>query len=176
MAIKLNGVEITSNKLNSSNVTLENLDGVKVFPTAVPATGWAMVGASSNYIASFEQTEFFIDPLAIGCGFDTTHLPSASQYLVGDIVRGRLNSSGLECNTWVYYEATLTLKWQFVAYHSSEPDNYDLLLDWNINGDYEQGINHLNTNFPAGIYNEGFVAVILDETTDNYYEYVVVFS
>ncbi len=34
MAIKLNGVEISSNKLNGSNVSEEKLNGVKVWPTA----------------------------------------------------------------------------------------------------------------------------------------------
>lgn len=32
MAIKLNGTLISINRLNSSNITLENLNGVKVFP------------------------------------------------------------------------------------------------------------------------------------------------
>ena len=34
MAIKLNGVGITSNKLNGSDVSEEKLNGVKVWPTA----------------------------------------------------------------------------------------------------------------------------------------------
>lgn len=48
MSIKLNGVEITSNKLNSSNVTLENLDGVKVWPTAASRNEWVYLFASTS--------------------------------------------------------------------------------------------------------------------------------
>lgn len=103
MAIKLNGAEITSNKLNSSNVTLENLDGVKVWPTE-----------------------------------------------------------------------TINLIWRFVSQSSSEPYNYDLLIGAYISGDYEQGITHLNTNYPAGNYNEGFVAVVYDQSTYDFFDYVTV--
>lgn len=35
MAIKLNGVTITSNKLNDSNVSEEKLNGTKVWPTTL---------------------------------------------------------------------------------------------------------------------------------------------
>ena len=109
MSIKLNGVEITSNRLNGSNVSEEKLNGVKVWPTAVPATSWSMLGTGNyDYIASFEETSFIIDPDVIGCGFSSTHLPSASLYLVGDIVRGRMNATyGNPCDTWVYYEAVI---------------------------------------------------------------------
>lgn len=48
MAIKLNGVEITSNKLNNSDVTLENLDGVKVWPTAVIGNEWVYLFMSTS--------------------------------------------------------------------------------------------------------------------------------
>lgn len=34
MAITINGTDISANRLNSSNITLESLDGTKVFPTA----------------------------------------------------------------------------------------------------------------------------------------------
>lgn len=181
MAIKLNGVEITSNKLNNSNVTLENLNGVKVFPTAVPATGWSLVGESNDYIASFEQTNFLIDPNTIGCGYSITHLPSASLYLVGDIVRGRMNPiSGNPCNTWVYYEAVIDEavienKWQFVGSYSSEPYNYDVLTSSQyLYSDYEEGINYLNINYPAGDYDEGFVVIIPDFISQDFFEFIVV--
>jgi hypothetical protein len=66
-----------------------------------------MLGAGNyNYIASFEETSFLVDPDTLGCGYNKTYLPSASLYLVGDIVRGRLNSAfGGPCDTWAYFEA-----------------------------------------------------------------------
>jgi len=75
--------------------------------TAVNATSWSMLGAGNyDYVASFEKTAVFIDLTVNGCGYMKTDLPSASLYLVGDIVRGRLNpASGGTCDTWVYYEA-----------------------------------------------------------------------
>jgi len=48
MAIKLNGVEITSNKLNSSNVSEEKLNGVKVWPTAVIGNEWVYLFSSTS--------------------------------------------------------------------------------------------------------------------------------
>ena len=48
MAIKLNGVEITSNKLNSSNVSEEKLNGVKVWPTAVGGNEWVYLFSSTS--------------------------------------------------------------------------------------------------------------------------------
>lgn len=54
MGIKLNGVEITSNKLNSSDVTLENLDGVKVWPTAVIGKEWVFLFSSTS-AGEYEQ-------------------------------------------------------------------------------------------------------------------------
>ncbi len=75
--------------------------------TAVNATSWSILGAGNyDYVASFEKTAFLIDPTVIGCGYSSTDLPSASLYLVGDIVRGRLNSArGGMCDTWAYFEA-----------------------------------------------------------------------
>jgi len=102
MAIKLNGVEITSNKLNSSNVTLEKLDGVKVWPVE-----------------------------------------------------------------------TIKLRWQFVGSYSSEPDYYDFFTSQYINGDYEQGLNWLHLNFQEDLI-EGFIAVIADMSTLDFFEFVVV--
>lgn len=104
MAIKLNGVDITSNKLNGSNVSKEKLNGTVVYS----------------------------------------------------------------------FSPTTTAQWQFVGSYSSEPDNYDLFSSSYINGDYEQGILHLNNNYPAGNYHEGFVAVIADLSTLDFFEYVVV--
>ena len=104
MAIKINGVEITSNKLNGSNVSSEKLNGTLVYPI----------------------------------------MPK--------------------------------LEWFFVDSSSSEPDNYNFMTSEQIyiQGDYEQGISYLNTNYPAGDYYEGFVAVINDSSAQKYFIYVVV--
>lgn len=79
--------------------------------------------------------------------------------------------------TVVYWgEVTTTAQWQYVGYNSSEPDSslFDLYTEEYIDGDYEQGLNHLDYNFPASGYYEGFVAVVYDRTYYNYFEYVVV--
>lgn len=74
----------------------------------------------------------------------------------------------------VWPTETINLIWQFVMSYSSEPDYYDFKTSQYINGDYEQGITHLNTHYPAGDYYEGFVAVIADQSTLDFFEFVVV--
>lgn len=86
----------------------------------------------------------------------------------GRVFTERLNG------TAVYIDSpTTTAEWQFVTYYSSEPDNYDFFTSQYINGDYEQGLAWLDSNFREDLH-EGFVAVISDLSTLNYFEYVVV--
>jgi hypothetical protein len=67
MGIKLNGVEITSNKLNNSDVTLEKLDGVKVWPTAVKTKQWVYLYYTTSrggYSPFYEITSSSEQPTA----------------------------------------------------------------------------------------------------------------
>lgn len=92
------------------------------------------------------------------------------------ITTNRLNGGNVlteKLNGTVVYSKTVTLQWQFVTYYSSEPDNYDFFTSQYINGDYEQGLYWLDINYRDGL-NEGFVAVISDLSTLNYFEFVVV--
>lgn len=106
MAIKLNGVTISSNKLNGGNVTVEKLNGTVVYTT------------------------------------------------------------------------TLTLQWQFVHSSSSEPasSTYDVFTSQSINGDYELGLEYLNFYYPANHNYDGFVAVIYDYSSQEYFTFVIVYD
>lgn len=95
-----------------------------------------------------------------------------------EIIINRLNFSNVsveKLNGTVVYsdESTLTLQWQFVGSYSSEPDYYDFFTSQYINGDYEQGLNWLHLNFQEDLI-EGFVAVIADMSTLDFFEFVVV--
>jgi hypothetical protein len=107
MAIKVNGTEITTVKVNGTEIDKVMVGTVKVFERKVNATSWSILGAGNyDYVASFEETSILTDPTVNGCGYMKTDLPSASLYLVGDIVRGRLNPArGGTCDTWAYFEA-----------------------------------------------------------------------
>ena len=61
-----------------------------------------------------------------------------------------------------------------MGHYSSEPDNYDMFFVESIFGDYQEGLDWININYPAGDGDEGFVAIILDEETQEYFEYVIV--
>lgn len=105
MAIKLNGTEITINRLNGTSITEESINGTKVYPTNVPATAWQYTSPTQDFVQEFEVEMFLSDPQREGCGFGTSHLPPASNYFVGDVIRGRLNTPSSTCPTWIYYEA-----------------------------------------------------------------------
>lgn len=105
MAIKLNGTEITINRLNGTSITEESINGTKVYPTDVPATAWQYTSPTQDFVQEFEVEMFLSDLQQEGCGFSTSHLPPASNYFVGDVIRGRLNTPSSTCPTWIYYEA-----------------------------------------------------------------------
>lgn len=105
MAIKLNGTEITINRLNGTSITEESINGTKVYPTDVSATAWQYTSPTQDFVQEFEVESPFINPTTEGCGFNTSNLPPASNYFVGDSIRGRLNTPSGPCPTWIYFIA-----------------------------------------------------------------------
>jgi hypothetical protein len=156
MAIKVNGTEITTVKVNGTEIDKVMVGTVKVFERKVPATGWSILGAGNyDYVASFEETSFLVDTTRLGCGFYISDLPSASLYLVVDIVRGRLNpASGGTCDTWVYYEAVIdNKKWVYIGVSTSQSGYTPF---YQITSSSEQAtVELMEQKFPARNYNVG---------------------
>ena len=82
MAIKLNGVDITSNKLNSSNVTLEKLDGVKVWPAETINLIWQFVGQSSSEPHNYDTyiTAYIYGDFLVGIDHLVINYPAGDYY------------------------------------------------------------------------------------------------
>jgi hypothetical protein len=171
MAIKVNGTEITTVKVNGTEIDKVMVGTVKVFERKVPATGWSILGAGNyDYVASFEETSFIVDPTRRGCGFYITDLPSASLYSVGDIVRGRLNpAGGGMCDTWAYFEAVKIKKWVYLYYTTSQSGYTPF---YQITSSSEQAtVELMEQKFPARNYNVGHFGEI--QWGDNFYVFQV---
>lgn len=59
MALKINGTDISTNRLDGLNITLESLDGAKVYPTD-PTANPSIVGASCTIISGGKHITFWV--------------------------------------------------------------------------------------------------------------------
>lgn len=72
-------------------------------------------------IGEFDITDEANNPAVEGCGFVEAHLPLASNYAVGDVVRGRLNTQSSTCQTWAYFKAISTPTREFIGLVQGTP-------------------------------------------------------
>lgn len=106
MAIIFTGTTITAVKHTTTDIDTVVHTGTTVFTSGpTMATAWNTTTTQTPLTASFETQDFFNNPTENGCGISAGNLPSATNYTVGTIVRGRLNTSGSTCPTWRYFIA-----------------------------------------------------------------------
>ena len=175
MAIKLNGTEITINKLNGTSITEEKLNGTVVYPQGTLMAQWQYV----TYYSSEQHNEDLFISLNVG-SYQQGLIHLNSNYPAENYYEGFIAViHDLGTGNYIEYVVVLVpkppTKWQYVGYSSNVPNNHDLLINTYIYGNYEQGIDYLNNNYPSDDYEEGFVAVIADGSTLGvYFTYVVI--
>lgn len=103
MAITHTGTTITNISFTGTTIQTVVHTGTTVFTSGPSGPTWSTTTTQTPLTASFETQEFFNTPTITGCGFGTVDLPSASNYTVGTIVRGRLNTFDSTCSTWQYF-------------------------------------------------------------------------
>ncbi len=85
----------------------ENPHGISLLNPEQPALDWEEIDEDLGFIKEFEFFEEFTGTHLPGCGFGFRELDSipATDYSIGDVIRGRLNKiGGSTCPTWAYFK------------------------------------------------------------------------
>lgn len=85
----------------------ENPHGITILNPEQPALDWEEIDEDLSFIKKFEFFEEFTGTHLQGCGFGPSELAliPATDYSIGDVIRGRLNKiGGSTCPTWAYFK------------------------------------------------------------------------
>jgi len=179
MAIKINGVEITSNKLNNVDILVERLNGTVVYSKTLTLQ-WQFVGQFSSEPYNFDLliASDINGQYKQGIQYLDINYPNFEFYkaTLGDYEQANVKLSV----TVPEGAGEMDVMNAFMTQHTQWYVEY--VVDW---GSWNYAVNNIalraddGTSYsywklrPAGDYYEGFVIVIADQSTLNYFEYVV---